>query len=1491
MIQKKTYTHFGLKLSVLFLLAVLSCLPEICQASCTEKLSPAVQPLDSARFLQGTGIDFSGAFDFGSIKSGTDVAHTFNTAYSFDHYGSSANDVFYRFELDRPMAVVFDNLGSSVSRTNIYLVKLGTTEDFDIDLKDVECGQDWDYALKNFDYLEYERSAYSTENKETGISYNFLDEGIYYVICERAFSNAGGKGAIIQTNFHFHSVNGASIDNPISLGAISENFDSTAVIELKSSEMKDLRNEVFASFELENYSVVNITGAIGIFSIEDSSGLNLYNATKPDDIFTSELEKGKYFIRIKYSSDSDEIVILHISAHSIIRTGDCIDAPLQIGTFSSDFSKTLTVTRPSFLSFSVKQPMSFCVKNTTHSSDTCQLHIIHNKVKLYSTQGREIDIRALDTGTYIIYVNVGSSSGDYAAITLSGKVLTGTSSFSQDYNYIVSYSPTAPIQDRTELSSNNSLMNIRYYDHFGRGIQNNLHKQSPEGNDLVSGTEYDMTGRISRRWSSIPYLKDGGIVSTSAMAWAAEETLKDSTAYTDIEYDIFDRVKNSSGPGKNWKDNEISIQSSYSFNSTGCRRFIIGNDGTIIEAGYYKDSTLRVETTFNEDGHKTTLYYDGRGHKILERERYDYIDDINLDTYYVYDDLGRLRFVLPPEASDIDNISLALDDYAFIYRYGKTGRLTWKKIPGAGWTRYLYDRHNDIIGRQDSLMRVSGVFELTVPDDFGREAVKVVVDDCFPDSLECVDLRATYDAVSKSYIWASSSEYKKYQIPEIKDIRNLVSMNFYDSYQNPAYTSEPLSSPDSSDADTHGLLTGIFRASVSSDDTVYTSFRYDYRGRIIETTSSISNNYSDKVETRYNLIGDIESRIETATVNGRTDILCKEMEYDIAGRLIKETSRLNDSRPAVISFSYGDSGLDGQTAFQLNDSTFNIADTYNIRGWLTSRKSKEFEIKIDYESSELTNNVRYSGLVSAVQWNFPQIRTIPQVYIFGYDALSRLTAGRTYNMNKVHNETLSYDRNGNIYSVLRIGPNKTYTNIQHKHHGNQLLLSFINDDAAVHYAYDGNGNMTFDGADNLNIRYNYLNQVRSVSRDGSKLADYVFTSDGTKLSATDADGNGLVYIGNFTYKKLSDSLSLESAPFCGGRFKCGETGIEPVFYLEDNVGSIRVILDYDGNMIEANEYYPSGVRWTSPDLPSSTFNRFRFNGKEEQNFLGIPYLDYGARMYDSQYLLSWLTLDKCSESFYSISPYSFCAGNSMLYSDPDGNRITMRKVNANNDGKNRIIPYTPMKRLVTSDEFYLNTNNALNEMYSNGGKSVLDRLIQSERTYYIDYIIDNEQKKRKDRDYENFQFRAYKSGNGGSILANAFFNENYDKTLYVESLAHELFHALQYDYSGISSRSIHNELEAYAYSNIIYNNYRALRLEGYSRMSMAEEIRNGKRVAAKYSEAYNEIISGREFAPETFNRAVRLFKRGANQNATKTYQSYKLGLRKSINLLYEYYPE
>ncbi len=199
--------------------------------------------------------------------------------------------------------------------------------------------------------------------------------------------------------------------------------------------------------------------------------------------------------------------------------------------------------------------------------------------------------------------------------------------------------------------------------------------------------------------------------------------------------------------------------------------------------------------------------------------------------------------------------------------------------------------------------------------------------------------------------------------------------------------------------------------------------------------------------------------------------------------------------------------------------------------------------------------------------------------------------------------------------------------------------------------------------------YDGLNQIRDVTKGGDLLARYSYSTDGTKLSAVNASGDGLVYIGSMVYTRRNGILEFDSAPFSQGRIVSCEAGIEPHYFITDHLGSVRVELDYVGNIVETNDYYPSGAKWTdtSGSQPSlgSYKNRYRYNGKEEQEFLGLPYIDYGARMYNPENMLSWLSADELAEKYYSISPYSFCAGNPVNIIDPDGRDIWTIDKNGN----------------------------------------------------------------------------------------------------------------------------------------------------------------------------------------------------------------------------------
>ena len=183
--------------------------------------------------------------------------------------------------------------------------------------------------------------------------------------------------------------------------------------------------------------------------------------------------------------------------------------------------------------------------------------------------------------------------------------------------------------------------------------------------------------------------------------------------------------------------------------------------------------------------------------------------------------------------------------------------------------------------------------------------------------------------------------------------------------------------------------------------------------------------------------------------------------------------------------------------------------------------------------------------------------------------------------------------------------------------------------------------------------------------------NYSYLSDGTKLSALDGSGEGLVYRGPFVYRKSSgsnagSSLTLESAAFGGGRL----TPDGAMLYVTDYLGSVRAVVDgKTGELYKASDYSAFGdesVVMVRPQgntppqplatavLPAGLTLRDGYTGKEAQTpDFNTGYTDFGARQY-SPTLRRWMTPDPLSEKYYGVSPYAFCDNNPVNFVDPDG---------------------------------------------------------------------------------------------------------------------------------------------------------------------------------------------------------------------------------------------
>ena len=197
-----------------------------------------------------------------------------------------------------------------------------------------------------------------------------------------------------------------------------------------------------------------------------------------------------------------------------------------------------------------------------------------------------------------------------------------------------------------------------------------------------------------------------------------------------------------------------------------------------------------------------------------------------------------------------------------------------------------------------------------------------------------------------------------------------------------------------------------------------------------------------------------------------------------------------------------------------------------------------------------------------------------------------------------------------------------------------------------------NGNMTKDSNKNISsISYNLLNLPTNISYSSGKSAAYIYDATGRKLrtsykASASATAVPTDYCGNMIYEDGVLKLILVD----GGYMTVTGTPFY-FYYLQDHLGSNRVVVSPAGTVTQVNHYYPFGGLFG--ESTGNTVQRFRYNGKEFDRTHGIDWYDYGARHMTPD-AGRFTTIDPMAEKYYNISPYVYCANNPINEIDPDG---------------------------------------------------------------------------------------------------------------------------------------------------------------------------------------------------------------------------------------------
>jgi RHS repeat-associated protein len=78
--------------------------------------------------------------------------------------------------------------------------------------------------------------------------------------------------------------------------------------------------------------------------------------------------------------------------------------------------------------------------------------------------------------------------------------------------------------------------------------------------------------------------------------------------------------------------------------------------------------------------------------------------------------------------------------------------------------------------------------------------------------------------------------------------------------------------------------------------------------------------------------------------------------------------------------------------------------------------------------------------------------------------------------------------------------------------------------------------------------------------------------------------------------------------------------------------------------VQRTQYYPTGLPWASNSGDNPSTQTKKYNGKEFLEMHGLDEYDSEARMYYPA-VGRTTTPDPHSESYYSVSPYAWCANN------------------------------------------------------------------------------------------------------------------------------------------------------------------------------------------------------------------------------------------------------
>jgi hypothetical protein len=369
-----------------------------------------------------------------------------------------------------------------------------------------------------------------------------------------------------------------------------------------------------------------------------------------------------------YTTNQPGFYSVNVSSHNCTTTSDTLEVKLnQVPV--ADGGQDLTVYVPPVQA--IRRPANY----SDADGSVTGFHwakLSGPPVTIADANNPVLIVSDFGVGTYSFRLTVIDNVGDVATDDFLMSVVQRP----DNYNYLkeetVTVAGKVTTADVESAAVAEKTVNTSYVDGLGRGLQTIQWKASPQTRDLVQPMTYDQYGREMTRY--LPYVsgtdgqfktdfvrKEDPLYGTSSnpqyqFYQTGEAIAQDAAPYAETEFENspVNRVLRQGAAGTAWQLNTSNVVTKNYLTNGDTTVFCFNYDPTkgdvYLSAGavkYYQANTLLCNKTIDEQGNDVLEYIDKLGRTVCKKVKAP--GNKYASTYYVYDDLGNLVIVIPPE--------------------------------------------------------------------------------------------------------------------------------------------------------------------------------------------------------------------------------------------------------------------------------------------------------------------------------------------------------------------------------------------------------------------------------------------------------------------------------------------------------------------------------------------------------------------------------------------------------------------------------------------------------------------------------------------------------------------------------------------------------------------------------------------------------------------------------------------------------------------------